>query len=136
MAPQRRPALAEGLSETAFVLPSARPEADYRLRIFTPGGELPFAGLPTLGSAHAWLERGDSPQAPGCVVQECEAGLVQVRRRTGQLAGQWSGWRRRRRARPGTRPVPNPRRDGRRYRHALPRRCLGLGNYGPRGRAA
>jgi PhzF family phenazine biosynthesis protein len=49
------------LSETTFVLPPTTPEGDYRLRIFTPGGELPFAGHPTLGSAHAWLERGGSP---------------------------------------------------------------------------
>jgi len=46
------------LSETTFVLPPTAPEADYRLRIFTPGGELPFAGHPTLGSARAWLDNG------------------------------------------------------------------------------
>jgi len=46
------------LSETTFVLPPTRPEADYRLRIFTPGSELPFAGHPTLGSAHAVIESG------------------------------------------------------------------------------
>jgi PhzF family phenazine biosynthesis protein len=51
------------LSETTFVLPGTAQEADYRLRIFTPGGELPFAGHPTLGSAHAWLERGGTPKA-------------------------------------------------------------------------
>jgi PhzF family phenazine biosynthesis protein len=74
------------LSETTFVLPPTTPEGDYRLRIFTPGGELPFAGHPTLGSAHAWLERGGSPKVPGRLVQECDAGLVEVRRRTGLLS--------------------------------------------------
>ncbi|MFI1336097.1 PhzF family phenazine biosynthesis protein [Streptomyces sp. NPDC020845] len=64
----RRLARWTNLSETTFVLPPSTPDADYRLRIFTPGGELPFAGHPTLGSAHAWLERGGSPRpdpAPG-----------------------------------------------------------------------
>jgi PhzF family phenazine biosynthesis protein len=74
------------LSETTFVLPPTTREADYRLRIFTPGGELPFAGHPTLGSAHAWLERGGKPKAPECIVQECDAGLVEVRRRAGLLS--------------------------------------------------
>ena len=68
------------LSETTFVLPPTRPEADYRLRIFTPGGELPFAGHPTLGSARAWLEGGGTPQHADRIVQECAAGLVTVRR--------------------------------------------------------
>lgn len=67
------------LSETTFVLPSTTPVADYRLRIFTPGGELPFAGHPTLGSAHAWLDHGGKPRSPERVVQECGAGLVEVR---------------------------------------------------------
>ncbi|NAZ86604.1 PhzF family phenazine biosynthesis protein [Kineococcus indalonis] len=67
------------LSETTFVLPARDPGADYRLRIFTPAGELPFAGHPTLGSAHAWLGAGGTPRAPGAVVQECGAGLVPVR---------------------------------------------------------
>jgi PhzF family phenazine biosynthesis protein len=74
------------LSETAFVLPPTTPEADYRVRIFTPGGELPFAGHPTLGSAHAWLERGAAAQVPERLVQECDAGLVEVRRRSGLLS--------------------------------------------------
>lgn len=73
------------LSETTFVLPATMPEADYRLRIFTPGGELPFAGHPTLGSAHAWLENGGVPRG-GHVVQECGAGLVTVRSVDGVLA--------------------------------------------------
>jgi len=68
------------LSETTFVLPPTVPEADYRLRIFTPGGELPFAGHPTLGSARAWLDNGSTPQHPRRIVQECVAGLVSVRR--------------------------------------------------------
>jgi PhzF family phenazine biosynthesis protein len=74
------------LSETTFVLPATSPAADYRLRIFTPGGELPFAGHPTLGSAHAWLEHGGVPNDPELVVQECAAGLVEVRRAGGTLA--------------------------------------------------
>jgi PhzF family phenazine biosynthesis protein len=68
------------LSETTFVLPPTSPEADYRLRIFTPSGELPFAGHPTLGSAHAWLEGGGTPRADDHLVQECAAGLVELRR--------------------------------------------------------
>ncbi|TWS22996.1 PhzF family phenazine biosynthesis protein [Tsukamurella sputi] len=68
------------LSETTFLLRPTDPGADYRLRIFTPGGELPFAGHPTLGSAHAWLEDGGVPASPGTVVQECAAGLVRLRR--------------------------------------------------------
>ncbi|MGX1908333.1 PhzF family phenazine biosynthesis protein [Streptomyces phaeochromogenes] len=68
------------LSETTFVLPPIVPEADYRLRIFTPGGELPFAGHPTLGSARAWLEGGGTPRNADHIVQECAAGLVTVRR--------------------------------------------------------
>ena len=75
------------LSETTFVLPSTTRAADYRLRIFTPGGELPFAGHPTLGTAHAWLERGRGrPGAPQRLVQECGAGLIEVRRRAGLLS--------------------------------------------------
>jgi PhzF family phenazine biosynthesis protein len=68
------------LSETTFLLAPTVPGADYRLRIWTPGGELPFAGHPTLGSAHAWLEAGGVPAAAGEVVQECGVGLVRVRR--------------------------------------------------------
>jgi PhzF family phenazine biosynthesis protein len=74
------------LSETTFVLPSTTPDADYRLRIFTPGGELPFAGHPTLGSAHAWLEAGGEPHNAGVVVQECAAGPIEVRRGDGTLS--------------------------------------------------
>lgn len=76
----RRLARWTNLSETTFVLPPTVPEADYRLRIFTPGGELPFAGHPTLGSARAWLDGGGTPQHAEYLVQECAAGLVTVRR--------------------------------------------------------
>jgi PhzF family phenazine biosynthesis protein len=68
------------LSETTFLLEPTRAGADYRLRIFTPSGELPFAGHPTLGSAHAWLEAGGVPAGPDEVVQECAVGLVRLRR--------------------------------------------------------
>lgn len=71
------------LSETTFLLTPTDPAADYRLRIFTPGDELPFAGHPTLGSAHAWLEAGGVPAARDRVVQECGAGLVTIRRGAG-----------------------------------------------------
>lgn len=66
------------LSETTFVLPPTHPEADYRLRIFTPGSELPFAGHPTLGSAHAVLESGRAVPRDGRLVQECGAGLIGI----------------------------------------------------------
>jgi PhzF family phenazine biosynthesis protein len=68
------------LSETTFLCAPTDPGADYRVRIWTTGGELPFAGHPTLGSAHAWLEAGGTPASEGTVVQECAAGLVRVRR--------------------------------------------------------
>jgi PhzF family phenazine biosynthesis protein len=74
------------LSETTFVLPPTRPEADYRVRIFTPGGELPFAGHPTLGTAHAWMENGGTPSDESLIVQECPAGLIEVRRSNGVLS--------------------------------------------------
>lgn len=67
------------LSETTFLLPPTDPAADYRVRIFTPFEEYPFAGHPTLGSARAWLASGGAPATPGRVVQECGAGLVPVR---------------------------------------------------------
>ena len=71
------------LSETTFVLTPTDPGADYRLRIFTPNGELPFAGHPTLGSAAAWLDAGGRPRHSDRVVQECGAGLVDIRRGRG-----------------------------------------------------
>src|SRR5215212_5541515 len=67
------------LSETTYLLRPTAAGADYRVRIFTPGGELPFAGHPTLGSCHFWLAAGGQPQGPE-VVQECGDGLVRVRR--------------------------------------------------------
>ena len=68
------------LSETTFLLPPTEPGADYQVRIFTPTSELPFAGHPTLGSCHAWLEAGGKPRNPAMVVQQCGVGLVRVRR--------------------------------------------------------
>jgi PhzF family phenazine biosynthesis protein len=74
------------LSETTFVLPPEDPSADYRVRIFTTVLELPFAGHPTLGTCHAWLEAGGTPKRDGVIVQECGAGLVPVRRTDAGLA--------------------------------------------------
>lgn len=74
------------LSETTFLLPPTQAKADYRIRIFTPKAELPFAGHPTLGSAHAWLEAGGQPQQHDTVIQECGLGLVEVRRDKNALA--------------------------------------------------
>ena len=74
------------LSETSFLLRPADPQADYRVRIFTPGGELPFAGHPTLGSCHAWLAAGGAPRGGDVVTQECGVGLVRVRRSGESLA--------------------------------------------------
>jgi PhzF family phenazine biosynthesis protein len=78
---ERMAALARwtNLSETTFLLPPTEPDADYRVRIFTPGGELPFAGHPTLGSCHSWLMAGGKPRNSGVVVQQCGIGLVRVR---------------------------------------------------------
>ena len=74
------------LSETTFLLPPQDGAADYRVRIFTPGGELPFAGHPTLGSCHAWLAGGGVPRDNAVVVQECGVGLVRIRRSGARLA--------------------------------------------------
>lgn len=74
------------LSETTFLLSPTDPAADYRVRIFTPGGELPFAGHPTLGSAHAFLASGGDAKKPGEVVQQCAIGLVRVKREGTRLA--------------------------------------------------
>lgn len=76
------------LSETTFLLPPADASADYRVRIFTPGGELPFAGHPTLGSCHAWLQAGGRPASDDFIVQECAVGLVKIRREPGSTDGQ------------------------------------------------
>jgi PhzF family phenazine biosynthesis protein len=74
------------LSETTFLLPPTDAAADYRVRIFTPSGELPFAGHPTLGSCHAWLAAGGTPRHADMVVQQCGVGLVRVRRSGPRLA--------------------------------------------------
>ena len=74
------------LSETTFLLPPTDERADYRVRIFTPVQELPFAGHPTLGTAHAWLEAGGPPARRDVIVQECAVGLVSLRRTTQGLA--------------------------------------------------
>ncbi|MBL8328527.1 MAG: PhzF family phenazine biosynthesis protein [Rubrivivax sp.] len=74
------------LSETAFLMPPADPQADYRVRIFTPGGELPFAGHPTLGSCAAWLAAGGRPREAERIIQECGIGLVTLRRQGERLA--------------------------------------------------
>lgn len=74
------------LSETTFLLPATGPAADYRVRIFTPVAELPFAGHPTLGSCHAWLATGGVARDASTVVQECGAGLVPVRATGDRLA--------------------------------------------------
>ena len=66
------------LSETTFVLEPDNDQADYRVRIFTPSQELPFAGHPTLGTCHAWLEAGGQPRTPGVVIQQCDVGLVTI----------------------------------------------------------
>jgi PhzF family phenazine biosynthesis protein len=77
------------LSETTFLLPPGDAGADYHVRIWTPHGELPFAGHPTLGSCHAWLSAGGQPREAGTVVQQCGVGLVRIRRtpRDGAAAG-------------------------------------------------
>jgi PhzF family phenazine biosynthesis protein len=72
------------LSETTFVLPPTDARADYRVRIFTPTVELPFAGHPTLGTCHAWLAAGGQPREAGHVVQQCGVGLVRIRRESGR----------------------------------------------------
>ncbi|MFZ9507675.1 MAG: PhzF family phenazine biosynthesis protein [Burkholderiaceae bacterium] len=72
------------LSETTFLLPPESPDADYRVRIFSPGRELAFAGHPTLGTCHAWLAAGGQPRGE-VIVQQCEAGLIPIRRAAGRL---------------------------------------------------
>ena len=74
------------LSETTFLLPPTSAEADYRVRIFTLDREMPFAGHPTLGSCHAWLAEGGTPQRNGEIIQECGAGLVRIRQAASHLA--------------------------------------------------
>lgn len=77
-----------GFSEATFLVPPTESGADYKVRIFYPGGELPFAGHPTLGTCHAWLAAGGVPKRDGVIVQECGAGLVNIRQRDGVLAFQ------------------------------------------------
>jgi PhzF family phenazine biosynthesis protein len=74
------------LSETTFVLPPTAPDADYRVRIFTPVAELPFAGHPTLGTCHAWLGASGPVKSADRIVQQCAAGLIPVRRTDEGLA--------------------------------------------------
>ncbi|MFC8039314.1 PhzF family phenazine biosynthesis protein [Paenarthrobacter sp. NPDC057355] len=74
------------LSETTFLLPPTDPAADYKVRIFTASEKFPFAGHPTLGSAHTWLQSGGVPKTEGVLVQECGAGLVRVKHDAGRLA--------------------------------------------------
>jgi PhzF family phenazine biosynthesis protein len=74
------------LSEATFLLPPTDAAADYRVRIFTAAGELPFAGHPTLGTCHAWLRAGGQPRDDQHIIQECGAGLVPIRRIEGLLA--------------------------------------------------
>ncbi|WP_332814184.1 PhzF family phenazine biosynthesis protein [Ramlibacter sp.] len=89
LTPQQMQAFTDwtNLSEATFLLPPEHPQADYRVRIFCPGRELPFAGHPTLGSCHAWLGAGGRPKG-GSIVQECGVGLVRIRRddASGRLA--------------------------------------------------
>ena len=72
------------LSETTFLLAPSDSRADYRVRIFSPGRELPFAGHPTLGTCHAWLAMGGRPRGSS-ILQQCEAGLIPIRRSDGRL---------------------------------------------------
>jgi PhzF family phenazine biosynthesis protein len=73
------------LSETTFLLQPTAPTADYRVRIFTPERELPFAGHPTLGSCQVWLNSGGKPKGD-FIVQECAAGLIKIKRDGNRLA--------------------------------------------------
>ncbi len=103
------------LSETTFLLPPTSTDADYRVRIFTPVAELPFAGHPTLGTCHAWLGRRPGRGASGAVVQECAAGLVRsAQRRRAGLPGSPAAARRPGRGgavERGRCPRDQPRRD-------------------------
>ncbi len=82
----RRFASWTNLSETTFLLEPTSEDSDYRVRIFTPDRELPFAGHPTLGTCKVWLDQGGVPRRPGVVVQECGAGLVTIRADDSHLA--------------------------------------------------
>ncbi len=90
-AAMQRFAVWTNLSETTFLLPPTDPAADYSVRIFTPGGELPFAGHPTLGSCHSWLQAGGQPKSDKFIVQQCKQGLVRIRRDPSTGSGQAGG---------------------------------------------
>lgn len=89
------------MAETTFFLQPTDPEADYRVRIFTPGREMPFAGHPTLGSCAAWLKAGGKPATTGVVRQECQIGIVEI-----DMAGSVPGF-----VAPPTSSVPLPDAD-------------------------
>jgi PhzF family phenazine biosynthesis protein len=74
------------LSETTFLVPATEPQADYHVRIFTLQRELPFAGHPTLGTCHAWLQAGGKPKRDDVILQQCGAGLIPIRRGADRLA--------------------------------------------------
>ena len=74
------------VSETTFVAAASDPDADYQVRIFTPAIELPFAGHPTLGTCHAWLNHSPGPHPPDTIVQQCPGGLIEIRRTAHGLA--------------------------------------------------
>ncbi|MEL6530134.1 MAG: PhzF family phenazine biosynthesis protein [Pseudomonadota bacterium] len=88
LSPEQMLALTQwlGFSETTFLLPPTDPAADYRVRIFYPGGELPFAGHPTLGSCFSWLNADGKPSKDHVIVQECGIGLVEIREEEGRFA--------------------------------------------------
>ena len=89
-AQMQRFAMWTNLAETTFLLPptaeAAAAGADYQVRIFTTAYEMPFAGHPTLGSCHAWLEHGGVPKDPARIVQQCKVGLVPIQRQGSRLA--------------------------------------------------
>lgn len=80
------------LSETTFLLKPTDPAADYRVRIFTTRGELPFAGHPTLGTAHALRDSGYQPKQAGKLVQQCGVGLVELEALTGTADSAHDAW--------------------------------------------
>ncbi|TAM32328.1 MAG: PhzF family phenazine biosynthesis protein [Rhodanobacter sp.] len=106
------------LSETVFLLQPDHPDADYRVRIFTTGGELPFAGHPTLGSAYAWRDSGYRPRQPGRMVQQCGVGLVELSERDD---GHWAF------AAPPARITPLPTEHHAALTHALGSTAIDFG---------
>ena len=85
-AAMQRFAVWTNLSETTFLLPPTDAAADYSVRIFTTESELPFAGHPTLGSCHSWLQAGGQPKSSEFIVQQCKRGLIKIRRQGAMLA--------------------------------------------------